>query len=117
MCPDISYATYKGEHGLHAFSEEQATHNLLVHTSDTDFKEYLPPSSLERRGAIAPASHGERRRTYNRTEGYVEDRVLDERREWHSAQADGMRGLAATLKYFIAEQLKRAAEKLIEDNV
>jgi ATP-dependent Clp protease ATP-binding subunit ClpC len=108
-----AYATYEGEHGLHALIEEKAVHNLFVHTSETSFQEYKAPASLERRGAINPASHGERRRTYHRTDGYIEDRILDERREWPGYSVDAMRRLSAVLKELIEMQYERAAEKLI----
>ncbi len=108
-----AYATYEGEHGLHAFIEEKAVHNLFVHTSETSFQEYKAPPSLERRGSINPASHGERRRTYHRTDGYIEDRTLDERREWQGYSVDATRRLSAVLKELIEIQYKHAAEKLI----
>jgi len=103
-----AYATYASEHGLHAFLEEKAVHNILVDTSETSFKDYSPPSSLERRGSINPASHGERRRVYHRTEGYIEDRVLDDRREWQSNS-----DVSAILKDFIDLMHEHTAEKLI----
>lgn len=101
-------ATYEGEHGLHAFLEEKSVHNILVDTSEISFKDYKPPSSLERRGSINPASHGERRRVYHRTEGYIEDRALDDRREWQSNS-----DVSAILKDFIDLMHERTAEKLI----
>lgn len=103
-----AYATYASEHGLHAFIEEKAVHNILVDTSEISFKDYKPPSSLERRASINPASHGERRRIYHRTEGYIEDRVLDDRREWQSNS-----DVSAILKDFIDLMHERTAEKLI----
>ena len=106
-----AYATYESEHGLHAFLEKQtAVHNVLVDTSEISFKEYKPLSSLERRGSITPASHGERRRAYYRIEGYTEDRMLNERREWQSNSDDG---LSTTLKEFIDIMHERNAEKLL----
>jgi hypothetical protein len=108
-----AYATYEGERGLHAFIEEKAVHTLLVHTSETSFQEYKAPPSLERRGSINPASHGERRRTYHRTDGYIQDRLLDERREWQGYSVDALRRLAAVLKELIEMQYERTAEKLI----
>jgi len=110
-----AYATYEGEHGLHALIEEKAVHNLFVHTSETSFQEYKAPPSLERRGSINPASHGERRRTYHRTDGYIEDRILDERREWPGYSVDAMRRLSAVLKELIEMQYERTAEKLITE--
>lgn len=104
-----AYATYEDEHGLHAFIEEKAVDNLFVDTSETNFQEYKAPSSIERRGSINPANHGERRRVYQRSEGYIEDRALDERREWHANSA----GLSAVLKDLIDLQYQRAAEELI----
>ena len=104
-----AYATYESEHGLHAFIEKQATHNVLVDTSESSFTEYKPPS-LERRGSISPGSHGERRRVYNRTEGYIEDRMVQDRREWQSNAAGG---ISTTLKDFMDIMHQRAAENLI----
>lgn len=103
-----AYATYMSEHGLHAFLEEKAVHNILVDTSEISFKDYKPPSSLERRGSITPGSHGERRRVYHRTESYIEDRVLDDRREWQSNS-----DVSAILKDFIDLMHEHTAEKLI----
>ena len=37
---------------MHAFLEGKAVHNILVDTSEISFKDYKPPSSLERRGSI-----------------------------------------------------------------
>lgn len=108
-----AYATYEAEHGLHAVIEEKAVHNLFVHTSETSFHEYKAPPSLERRGSINPASHGERRRTYHRSDGYIEDRILDERREWPGYSLDAMRRFSGVLKELIEMQYERSAEKLI----
>ncbi len=106
---ESAYATYENEHGLHAFLEGKAVHNLLVDTSAISFKDYKPPSSLERRGSITPASHGEsRRRVYHRTEGYIEDRMLDDRRDWQSNS-----GVSAIVKDFIEIMHERTAESLI----
>ena len=110
-----AYATYEGEHGLQVLIEEKAVHNLFVHTSEASFHEYKAPASLERRGSINPASHGERRRTYHRTDGYIEDRILDERREWPGYSVDAMRRLSAVLKELIDVQYERTAEKLITE--
>jgi hypothetical protein len=110
-----AYATYEGEHGLQVLIEEKAVHNLFVHTSEASFQEYKAPASLERRGSINPASHGERRRTYQRTDGYIEDRILDERREWPGYSVDAMRRLSAVLKELIDVQYERTAEKLITE--
>ena len=103
-----AYATYASEHGLHAFLEEKAVHNILVDTSEISFKDYSPPSSLERRGSINPASHGERRRVYHRTEGYIEDRTLNDRRDWQTNS-----DISSILKDFIALMHERSAENLI----
>jgi hypothetical protein len=108
-----AYATYENERGLHAFLEEKAVDNILVDTSEVSFDEYTPPSSLSRRGSITVVNHGERHRVYHRTEGYIEDRMLNDRREWQSNSDEGPRGLSATLKDFIDMMHKRAAEKLI----
>lgn len=101
-----AYATYASEHGLHAFLQEKAVHNILIDTSEISFKDYKPPSSLERRGSIS----GERRRVYHRTDVYIEDRVLEDRREWQSNYAEG---LSSTLKDLINIMHERNAEKLI----
>jgi ATP-dependent Clp protease ATP-binding subunit ClpA len=103
-----AYASYESEHGLHVFLEEKAVHNILVDTSEISLKDYKPPSSLERRGAITPASHGERRRVYHRAEGYIEDRTLDDRRQWQSNS-----DVSAILKDFIDLMHECTAEKLI----
>ena len=106
-----AYATYEGEHGLHTFSEGKAVHNLFVETSELSFQKYKAPSTLDRRGSINIANHGERRRWYHRTEGYIEDSLLAERREWQGNAAV----LSATLKEFAELQHDRTAEKLITE--
>ena len=103
-----AYAAYASEHGLHAFLEQKTFHNILIDTSEKSFKEYKPPSSLERRGSITPANHGERRRVYHRTEGYIEDRMLEDRRQWESNS-----DVSALLKDFIDLMHERTAEELI----
>jgi ATP-dependent Clp protease ATP-binding subunit ClpC len=110
-----AYAIYESEHGLHAIMEEKTGHSLLVHTSETSFQEYKAPPSLERRGSINPASHGAPRRVYHRTDGYIQDRILSERREWHGGTVDAIRTLSAMLKDLIEKQYERAAEKLITE--
>ena len=108
---ESAFATYESEHGLHAFLEGKAVHNILVDTSEITFKDYKPPSSLERRGSITPASHGEsRRRVYHRTEGYIEDRMLDDHRDWQTNSAEA---ISTTLKDFINIMHERTAERLI----
>jgi len=110
-----AYAKYENERGLHAFMEAKAVHNLLVDPSELSFEEYTPPSSLTRRGSITPASSGERRRVYHRSDGYIEDRVLADRRDWYGNAEEGPRGLSETLKEFIDIMHDRIAEKLIVD--
>jgi hypothetical protein len=88
--------------------EGKTNDQVLVHTSDVDAKDYRPPSFLERRGAIQPANVGARRRTYQRTESYIEDHLLDTRREWYG-------NLPALLTLLMEEQLQRAAERLMEE--
>lgn len=106
-----AYPTYESELGLHAFIEGKAVHNIFVHASEISFQEYKAPSSLARRGSINPANQGERRRVYDRTQGYIEDRLLDERRDWQGNSAE----LSAALKDFTKLQHIRMAEKLITE--
>ncbi|HXC72940.1 MAG TPA: AAA family ATPase [Pyrinomonadaceae bacterium] len=109
-----AYATYENERGLHAFIEAKMVHDVLVDASESSFEEYAPPSSLTRRGSITPVTHGEgRRRLYHRTEGYIQDRVLDERRDWQSNSAEG---LSATLKEFISLMHESSGAKLIAES-
>jgi hypothetical protein len=108
------FARYDIEFGLHVFIEGKAVHNVFVHPSELSFEEYRAPSSLARRASINPANQGERRRVYHRSGGYIEDRLLQERREWHW-NSDAIRALAATLKDFLKMQHDRAAEKLITE--
>jgi DNA polymerase III delta prime subunit len=103
-----AYARWVSENGLHTFVEGKTNDQVLVHTSDVDAKDYRPPSFLERRGAIQPANVGARRRTYQRTESYIEDHLLDTRREWYG-------NLPALLTLLMEEQLQRAAERLMEE--
>jgi len=102
-----AYAMFENERGLHAFIEEKTVHNLLVETSEVNFEEYAAPLTLARRGSIIP---GERRRTYHRTDGYIEDRTIDARKDWHGNSDER---LSATLQEFISIMHERTAEKLI----
>ena len=111
---ESAHAIYEAEHGLHTFMEAKSINNLLVHTSEINFQNYKAPS-LERRGSINPANHGFARRVYYRSEAYIADHLLDDRREWHGITVDAIRGLSAALKDFIAIQHERAAEKLITE--
>jgi len=103
-----AYATWVGEHGLHTFVEGKTNDNVFVHASDVAAKDYRPPSSLAKRGAINPANVGARRRTYQRTEVYVEDHLLATRRDWRG-------GLRSLLTFFMDQQRQRAAESLIDE--
>jgi ATP-dependent Clp protease ATP-binding subunit ClpA len=103
-----AYATWVGERGLHTFVEGKTNNHVFVHTTDANAKDYRPPSSLERRGAINPANVGAVRRTYQRAETYIEDHLLATRREWHG-------NLPPSLAFFMEVQVQRAAEKLIDE--
>lgn len=103
-----AYATWVGEHGLHTFVEGKTNNQVFVHPSDVTANEYRPPLFLTKRGAIVPTNAGARRRTYQRTEGYVEDHLLATRRDWRG-------GLPALLTSLMDQQLQRAAERLIEE--
>lgn len=103
-----AYATWVGENGLHSFVDGKTTDNVFVHTSDVAAKDYLPPMFLERRGAIHPTNVGAVRRTYQRTESYVEDHLVARRLAWQG-------NLPAVLAFFAEQQLQRAAEKLIDE--
>jgi len=102
-----AYAKYENERGLHAIIEEKTVHNLLVDAIEVGFEEYAAPSLLTRRGSI---THSKPRRVYHRTEGYIEDQMLEDRRDW---QSNSDEGLSATLKEFIDIMHVRTAEKLI----
>ncbi|HKG59698.1 MAG TPA: AAA family ATPase [Pyrinomonadaceae bacterium] len=103
-----AFAMWTGEHGLHTFIEGKTSNPVFVHASAVDVKEYRPPAFLARRGAVQPANVGACRRTYKRVEMYVEDVSLATRRDWRM-------DLPAVLAYFLDQQLKRAAENLIEE--
>jgi hypothetical protein len=103
-----AYAMWVGEHGLHTFVEGKASNQVLVHTSEVEAKDYRPPALLERRGAIHPTNVGPRRRIYQRAERYIEDHLLEMRRDWHG-------NLPGLLTLFLEGQLQRAAERLIEE--
>lgn len=102
-----AFATWTSEHGLHTFIEGKANNPVFVHTSEA-VTDYRPPSMLERRGAVQPANVGASRRTYNRTEMYVEDQSIATRHDWHG-------NLPAVLAFFLDQQLQRAAERLIDE--
>ena len=103
-----AYAMCVGEHGLHTFVEGKTSNQVLVHTSDVDAKDYRAPALLERRGAVHPTHVGPRRRTYQRAEKYIEDHLLEMRRDWHG-------NLPGLLTFFLERQLQRAAERLIDE--
>jgi len=104
---ESAFAMWALEYGLHSFVEGKTINPVFVHTSDV-VKEYRPPSSLERRGAVQPANVGACRRTYKRAEMYVEDHFLATRLDWRM-------NLPAVLAYFLDQQVQRAAEKLIDE--
>jgi ATP-dependent Clp protease ATP-binding subunit ClpC len=104
---ESAFAMWALEYGLHSFVEGKTSNPVFVHTSDV-VNEYRPPSSLERRGAVQPANVGACRRTYKRSEMYVEDHSLGTRLNWRM-------NLPAVLAYFLDQQLQRAAEKLIDE--
>ena len=103
-----AYATWVGEHGLHTFVEGKTNNQVFVHVSDVVAKDYRPPAFMEKRGAINPTNAGARRRTYQRTEAYIEDHLLVTRLDWRG-------GLPALLTSFMDQQRQRAAERLIEE--
>ncbi len=103
-----AFAIYDAEHGLHAFVHGKTTNRILVHTSDIDPKEYRAPSTLARRGSITPVNYGECRRTYHRSDGYIEDHEIPQRRDWRN-------DLVAAVQSFTAQLHQRAAEKLIDE--
>jgi ATP-dependent Clp protease ATP-binding subunit ClpC len=103
-----AFPIYDVEHGLHAFVQGKVTDRLLVHTSDIDGREYLPPTTLARRGSISPVNYRECRRTYNRTEAYIEDHQIPQRRDWRN-------DLVEALQAFTEQSHQRAAEKLIDE--
>lgn len=103
-----AFPIYDQEHGLHAFVQGKTTDRLLVYTSDADPKEHRPPATLARRGSISPVNYGECRRTYHRTDGYIEDHQLPQLRDWRN-------DLVKALQAFTEQSHQRAAEKLIEE--
>lgn len=103
-----AFPIYDAEHGLHAFVQEKSIDRLLVHTSDTDAKDYLAPLTLKRRGSISPVNYGECRRTYHRTDNYIEDHEITQRRDWRN-------DLMEALRAFTGQMHQRTAEKLIDE--
>ena len=103
-----AFAKWALEYGLHIFVEGKTSNPVFVHTSDVEAKEYRPPAFLEKRGALQPANVGACRRTYKRTEMYVEDHSLALRQVWRM-------NLPVVLTHFLDQQLQRAAEKLIDE--
>jgi hypothetical protein len=51
-----AFALYDAEHGIHAFIQGKVANRLLVHTSDAEPKNYLPPSTLGRNISCLPRS-------------------------------------------------------------
>ena len=103
-----AFSIYDAEHGLHAFIHGKATNRLLVHTTDIEPKEYRAPSTLARRGSITPVNYGECRRTYHRTDNFIEDHQIPQRRDWRN-------DITEALQSFTEQLHQRAAEKLIDE--
>ncbi len=103
-----AYAMWVGEHGLHNFVAGKTNNPVFVHTSDVAAKDYRAPSFLAQRGSIHAANAGAVRRTYQRTESYIEDHLLATRREWYG-------DLPAVLAFLMERELQRAAERLIDE--
>lgn len=103
-----AFPIYDAEHGLHAFIQGKATNRLLVHTSDIAPKDYRAPKTLARRGSITPVNYGECRRTYHRSDGFIEDHEIPQRRDWRN-------DLMEALQTFTHQMHRRAAEKLIDE--
>ncbi|HEU5459185.1 MAG TPA: AAA family ATPase, partial [Pyrinomonadaceae bacterium] len=99
---------YGVEHGLHAFIQGKTTNRLLVHTSDIDVKDYRAPTAFARRGSISPVNYGECRRTYHRTDAYIEDHQIPQRRDWRN-------DLVEAVQSFTQQLHKLTAEKLIDE--
>jgi hypothetical protein len=64
---------FSGEAGLHRFRTAQTDGNCLVDTSAAGWREYQPPSDMDRRGTIGSQ---ERRRSYDLVNGILEDARL-----------------------------------------
>jgi len=103
-----AYATWVGEHGLHTFVHGKTNDNVFVHASDVLAKDYQPSPTLAKRGAIIAANVGARRRTYQRTEGFIGDHLLGTRRDWRG-------GLATALMFLMDQERQHRAESLIDE--
>lgn len=102
----LALPRYEPEWGLHSMTREQQTNRNLVHTSEGELEDYVPPAELKKRGSIR---HQETRREYNRSEGTVVDHFLEEK---FFMQRDDFK---PALQHAIEKHLIKNARALLEE--
>lgn len=93
------------EEGRHIFISQSTTDQILIHTSEANWKDYLPPTGLQKRGAIA---HQTKRRTYDEKENLIKDDLLEDEFDY------SLREFSEKLFELIEERLNAIAEELID---
>ncbi len=102
----LAYPLFEPEGGLHVFRHaNNQTHKCLVDIGDGRLDRYLPPPSIDRRGAIGSQPL---RRTYDLANETADDERLGKR-----LQAPA-RGLDALIAFAVEEWLQKDAESLLE---
>jgi len=92
------------ERGLHQFMEANKVIKCLVHTSESGFTEYQPPTGIERHGSIG---HQEKRRSYHFDQFHLDDSILGRKLPWSG------RDLEETIGVLIEESLISQARTLL----
>lgn len=93
------------DEGRHVFISQSITDQILIHSSEASWKDYLPPTSLQKRGAIA---HQTKRRTYDEKENLIKDDLLEDEFDYSP------REFGEKLFELIEERLNVIAEELID---
>jgi ATP-dependent Clp protease ATP-binding subunit ClpA len=93
------------EEGRHVFISQSQTDQVLIHTSEADWKNYLPPTGLQKRGSIG---HQTKRRTYNKMNNLIKDNLLEDEFDYYP------RTFNEKLFELIEERLNVIAEELID---
>jgi nucleoside-triphosphatase THEP1 len=96
---------FEEEEGRHVFVTASQTDQCLVHTSKAAWKDYHPPTGLQKRGAIA---HQPKRRACDEPKLSIIDVALKENYDYD------LRAFDTTLFELIEERLHERAEELID---
>ncbi len=100
----LAQPRFAQEEGRHVFINATQTDQCLVNTSEADWKDYLPPTGLQKRGSIA---HQNKRRTYDENKLLIKDDLLEDEFDYDPRIFD------EKLFELIEERLNMIAEELI----